>query len=58
MISRSTIVQDYSTRTAVDYRVLAWTIVAGVLLAIATYTVAVSPAPHPDAVIAMIAVPP
>jgi hypothetical protein len=58
MISRSTIVQDYSTCTAVDYRVLAWTIVAGAFLAIATYTVAVSPAPDPDAVIAMIAVPP
>jgi hypothetical protein len=57
MISRSTIVRDHSTSTAVDYRILAWTIVAGGLLAIAIYAVALSPAPDPDAVIAMIVQP-
>jgi hypothetical protein len=57
MISQSTIVRDHSTSTAVDYRILAWTIVAGGLLAIATYALAVSPAPAPDAVIAMLVQP-
>jgi hypothetical protein len=57
MISQSTIVRDHSTSTAVDYRILAWTIVAGGLLAIAIYAAAVSPAPDPDAVIAMIVQP-
>jgi hypothetical protein len=47
----------HSTSTAVDYRILAWTIVAGGLLPIATYAVAVSPAPDPDAIIAMIVQP-
>jgi hypothetical protein len=54
MILRSTIIPAHSTGTAVDYRILAWTIVAGGLLAIAIYAVAVSPAPDPDAVSAMI----
>lgn len=54
MISQSTIVRNHSTSTAVDYRILAWTIVAGGLLAIATYAVVVSPAPDLDAIIAMI----
>jgi hypothetical protein len=54
MISQSTVVRDHSISTAVDYRIPAWTIVAGGLLAIAIYAVAVSPAPDPDAVIAMI----
>jgi hypothetical protein len=57
MISQSTIVRDHSTSTAVDYRILAWTIVTGGLLAIAIYAVAVSPAPDPGAVIAMIVQP-
>jgi hypothetical protein len=57
MISQSTIVRDHSTSTAVDYRILAWTIVAGGLLAIATYAIAVSPAPDPDAVVAMLVQP-
>jgi hypothetical protein len=54
MISRSTITPAHSTGTAVDYRILAWTIVAGALLAIAIFAVAVSPAPDPVAVSAMI----
>ena len=53
MISQSMIVRNHSTSAAVDYRILAWTIVAGGLLAIAIYAVAVSPAPDPDAVITM-----
>jgi hypothetical protein len=57
MISRSSAVQDHSTSSVVDYRLLAWTLVAGVLLAIAVYAVSVSPAPDPDAVVTM-AVPP
>jgi hypothetical protein len=57
MVSQSAIVRDHSTSTAVDYRILAWTIVAGGLLAIATYAVAVSPAPDPEAVIAMLVQP-
>lgn len=51
MILQSTVVRDHSASTAVDYRILAW------LLAIATYAVAVSPAPDPDAIIAMIVQP-
>jgi len=54
MFSQSTIVRDHSTSTAVDYRMPAWTIVAGRLLAIAICAVAVSPALDPDAAIAMI----
>jgi hypothetical protein len=57
MISQSKIVQGHSTSTAVDCRILAWTIVAGGLLAIAICAVAVSPAPDPDAVVAMIVQP-
>jgi hypothetical protein len=57
MISQSTIVRDLSTSTAADYPILPWTIVAGGLLAIAIDAVAVSPAPDPDAVIAMIVQP-
>jgi hypothetical protein len=57
MISRSSAVQVHSTSSVVDYRLLAWTLVAGVLLAIAVYAVSVSPAPDLDAVITM-AVPP
>jgi hypothetical protein len=57
MILQSTIVRDHLASTAVDYRFLAWTIVAGGLLAIAIYAVAESPAPNPDAVIAMIVQP-
>ena len=57
MISQSTIVRDHSTSTAVDYGLLARTIVAGALLATAIYAVAASPAPDPDAVIAMIVQP-
>jgi hypothetical protein len=57
MISQSTIVRDDLTSAAVDYRILAWTIVAGGLLAIAIYAVAVSPAADPDAVMAMIVQP-
>jgi hypothetical protein len=53
VISQSTIVRGHSTSPAVDYRIVAWTIVAGGLLAIAIYAVAVSPAPDPGAVIAM-----
>jgi hypothetical protein len=53
MISPSTNIPAHPTGTDVDYRILAWTI-AGVLLAIATYAVAASPAPDPDAVSAMI----
>jgi hypothetical protein len=54
MISRSSAVQDHSTSSVVDDRLLAWTHVAGVLSAIAAYAVAVSQAPDPDAVITMI----
>jgi hypothetical protein len=54
MISRSSAVQEHSISSVLDRRLLAWTLVAGVLLAIAVYAVAVSPAPDPDAVIAMI----
>jgi hypothetical protein len=51
MISQSTIVRGHSTSPGVDY--LTWTIVVGGLLAIAIYAAALSPAPNPDAVIAM-----
>jgi hypothetical protein len=57
LISQSTIDRDHSTSTAVECRILAWTIVSGGLVAIAIYAVAVSPAPDPDAVIAMIVQP-
>lgn len=57
MISQSSAVQDHSTSSVLDYRLLAWTLVAGVLLAIAVYAVSVSPTPDPDVVVT-IAVPP
>ena len=48
MISQSTIVRDHSTSTAVDYRILAWTLFAVGIAAVAIYALAVSPPPDVD----------